>query len=93
MYEEASQVASNAVGSIRTVASFCAERKVMDLYHEKCRVPVRNGVREGLVRGFSYSISCIVLYSTSAFCFYIGAILARHGKATFGEILLVKTSV
>ncbi|KAE9460329.1 hypothetical protein C3L33_07767, partial [Rhododendron williamsianum] len=28
MYEEASQVASDAVGSIRTVASFCAEGKV-----------------------------------------------------------------
>ncbi|KAK9114166.1 hypothetical protein Syun_020963 [Stephania yunnanensis] len=27
MYEEASQVANNAVGSIRTVASFCAEKK------------------------------------------------------------------
>ncbi|KAK6932272.1 ABC transporter-like, ATP-binding domain [Dillenia turbinata] len=31
MYEEASQVANNAIGSSRTVASFCAEQKVMDL--------------------------------------------------------------
>lgn len=30
MYEEASQVANDAVSSIRTVASFCAEQKVMD---------------------------------------------------------------
>ncbi|MCI16475.1 ABC transporter B family member 9-like, partial [Trifolium medium] len=29
MYEEASQVATDAVSSIRTVASFCAESKVM----------------------------------------------------------------
>ncbi|KEH36681.1 ABC transporter B family protein [Medicago truncatula] len=28
MYEEASQVANDAVGSIRTVASFCAEQKM-----------------------------------------------------------------
>ncbi|KAJ1418721.1 P-loop containing nucleoside triphosphate hydrolase [Sesbania bispinosa] len=35
MYEEASQVANDAVGSIRTVASFCAEEKVMELYQEK----------------------------------------------------------
>ena len=31
MYEEASQVANDAVGSIRTVSSFFAEKKVMDL--------------------------------------------------------------
>uniref|UniRef100_A0A2N9G6V4 Uncharacterized protein n=1 Tax=Fagus sylvatica TaxID=28930 RepID=A0A2N9G6V4_FAGSY len=30
MYEEASQVANDAVGSIRTVASFCAEEKELD---------------------------------------------------------------
>ncbi|KAI5056796.1 hypothetical protein GOP47_0028614 [Adiantum capillus-veneris] len=35
MYEDASQVATDAVGSIRTVASFCAEDKVMSLYHDK----------------------------------------------------------
>ncbi|GKD89527.1 ABC transporter B family member 21-like protein [Tanacetum coccineum] len=32
MYEEASQIASDAVGSIRTVASFCAEEKLVIEY-------------------------------------------------------------
>ncbi|KAL6004059.1 ABC transporter B member 21 [Asimina triloba] len=36
MYEDASQVANDAVGSIRTVASFCAEDRVMELYQKKC---------------------------------------------------------
>ncbi|KAF3449845.1 hypothetical protein FNV43_RR05924 [Rhamnella rubrinervis] len=35
MYEEASQVANDAVGSIRTVASFCSESKVMEMYQKK----------------------------------------------------------
>ncbi|KAL0363526.1 UNVERIFIED_CONTAM: ABC transporter B family member 9, partial [Sesamum calycinum] len=35
MYEEASQVANDAVGSIRTVASFSAEDKVMKMYEAK----------------------------------------------------------
>ena len=30
MYEEATQVANDAVGNIRTVASFCAEKRIMD---------------------------------------------------------------
>ncbi|XXG76266.1 hypothetical protein AAC387_Pa08g0649 [Persea americana] len=44
MYEEASQVANDAVGSIRTVASFCAEDKVMELYKKKCEGPLKAGV-------------------------------------------------
>ncbi|KAK9934093.1 hypothetical protein M0R45_021250 [Rubus argutus] len=40
MYEDASQVATDAVGSIRTIASFCAEEKVIKLYQTKCEGPI-----------------------------------------------------
>ncbi|MCE0480778.1 hypothetical protein HAX54_037886 [Datura stramonium] len=48
MYEEASQIANDAVGSIRTVASFCAEKKVMDMYQKKCEGPMKQGVKIGI---------------------------------------------
>lgn len=89
MYEEASQVANDAVGSIRTVASFCAEKKVMDMYQQKCDAPMKQGVRLGLVSGAGFGFSFFALYCTNAFCFYIGAILVQHGKATFGEVFKV----
>ncbi|KAK7412535.1 hypothetical protein VNO78_03999 [Psophocarpus tetragonolobus] len=89
MYEEASQVANDAVGSIRTVASFCAESKVMDMYRKKCSGPEKQGVRLGLASGAGFGFSFIALYCTNAFCFYIGAILVQHGKATFGEVFKV----
>ena len=92
MYEEASQVANDAVGSIRTVASFCAEKKVMDMYQQKCDAPLKQGVRLGLVSGAGFGFSFFALYCTNAFCFYIGAILIQHGKATFGEVFKVNTS-
>lgn len=44
MYEQASQVAKDALGSIRTVASFSAEEKVMTLYSEKCSTPLTSGI-------------------------------------------------
>lgn len=88
-YEEASQVANDAVGGIRTVASFCSEKKVMDLYGEKCKAPQENGIRLGLVSGTGFGFSFLVLYCVNAFLFYIGAILVRHGKATFGEVFKV----
>lgn len=34
-YEEATQVAHDAVSSIRTVASFCAENRIMKAYYKK----------------------------------------------------------
>ncbi|KAJ7947232.1 ABC transporter B family protein [Quillaja saponaria] len=89
MYEEASQVANDAVSSIRTVASFCAEQKVMDLYQKKCDGPEKQGVRLGLVSGAGFGFSFFALYCTNAFCFYFGAYLVHHGKATFGEVFKV----
>ncbi|KAF3450533.1 hypothetical protein FNV43_RR06618 [Rhamnella rubrinervis] len=89
MYEEASQVANDAVGSIRTVASFCSESKVMEMYQKKCEAPVKQGVRSGLVSGAGFGLSFFALYCINGFLFYIGAVLEKHGKATFGEVFRV----
>lgn len=89
MYEEASQVANDAVSSIRTVASFCAEKKVMDMYEKKCELPMKTGVRLGLISGGGFGFSFFVLYCVNAFIFYIGAVLVEDDKATFGEVFKV----
>lgn len=89
MYEEANQVANDAVGSIRTVASYCAEEKMMDLYQQKCEGPKKHGVRFGPVSGAGFGFSFAVLFCTNAFCFYIGSLLVQKGKATFGELFKV----
>ncbi|KAG6429225.1 hypothetical protein SASPL_107270 [Salvia splendens] len=86
MYEEASQVANDAVGSIRTVASFCAEEKVMEMYRKKCEGPISIGIKQGLVSGVCFGISFALpnlIYATS---FYAGARLIEDGKVTFFEV-------
>ncbi|EOA15909.1 hypothetical protein CARUB_v10004001mg [Capsella rubella] len=88
-YEEASQVANDAVSSIRTVASFCAEGKVMDLYQQKCEGPKKNGVRLGLLSGAGFGFSFFFLYCINCVCFVSGAGLIQIGKATFGEVFKV----
>lgn len=90
MYEEASQVANDAVGSIRTVASFCAEEKVMDIYQKKCEAPRKFGVKQGMISGFSFGLGSSANYLATAFCFWIGARLIEHGKATFGDVFKVR---
>ena len=92
MYEEASQVATDAVGSIRTIASFCAEEKVMELYQRKCEGPIKTGIRRGLISGIGFGLSFFFLFSVYAGSFYAGARLVAAGKTTFSDVFRVSSS-
>ncbi|CAA6668878.1 unnamed protein product [Spirodela intermedia] len=89
MYEEASQVANDAVGSIRTVASFSAEEKVMELYKKKCEAPLKTGIRQGLVSGIGFGLSFFLLFCTYGTIFYAGAKFVEDGKTTFPDVFKV----
>ncbi|CAM0954127.1 unnamed protein product [Alopecurus aequalis] len=86
MYEEASQVATDAVGSIRTVASFCAEERVMTEYNQKCQASKSQGIRTGIVGGLGFGFSYMMLYATSALCYYVGAKFISQGNSSFGSV-------
>ncbi|KAK3404266.1 hypothetical protein EUGRSUZ_K00570 [Eucalyptus grandis] len=89
MYQEASQVATDAVGSIRTVASFCSEEKIMQLYARKCDGPIKAGIRLGLISGVGFGLSVFILFAVYGTCFYAGARLVQDGKITFSEVFRV----
>ncbi|XP_016647145.1 PREDICTED: ABC transporter B family member 4-like [Prunus mume] len=89
MYEDASQVANDAVGSIRTIASFCAEEKVIELYQKKCEGPIKTGIRRGLISGIGFGLSFFFLFSVYACSFYAGARLVAAGKTTFSDVFRV----
>ncbi|KAJ8898742.1 hypothetical protein K2173_004961 [Erythroxylum novogranatense] len=78
MYKEASQVASDAVASIRTVASFCAEENVMTLYE-----------RKWLLSGLGFGSSLFLLLSVYSATFYAAARLVHRGKITFENVFQV----
>ncbi|XBI65186.1 hypothetical protein VPH35_045100 [Triticum aestivum] len=89
MYEDASQVVAEAVGSIRTVASFCAEKRVITMYSKKCQATMKQGIRSGMVGGLGFSFSNLMLYLTYALCFYVGALFVHDGKSTFKDVFRV----
>lgn len=89
MYEQASQVANDAVSNIRTVASFCAEKRMMETYETKCKAPKKSGMIQGIISGAGFGFSFFVLYCTYALCFYVGARFMEQGKATFSEVFRV----
>ena len=90
-YEEASQIANDAVRSIRTVASFCAEDKFMELYRKKCEDPIKAGIRGGLINGLAFGFSLFWLLSFLASGFYAGARLVEAGKVPFSDVFRVLT--
>ena len=92
MYEDASQIATDAVGSIRTIASFCAEEKVIELYQKKCEGPIRTGIRRGLVTGIGFGLSFFLQFSVFALSLYTGGLLVAAGKTTFSDVFRVSLS-
>ncbi|KAG8077649.1 hypothetical protein GUJ93_ZPchr0007g4641 [Zizania palustris] len=89
LYEDASQVATDAVSSIRTVASFCSEKRVMAIYDKKCEASKNQGARTGIVGGLGFGFSFLMLYLTYGLCFYVGAQFVRHNKSNFGDVFKV----
>ncbi|KAF8086658.1 hypothetical protein N665_0615s0008 [Sinapis alba] len=88
-YEDASQVANDAVGSIRTVASFCAEEKVMLMYKKQCEGPIKDGIKQGFISGLGFGFSFFILFCVYAASFYAGARLVEAGRTTFNDVFQV----
>lgn len=89
LYEDASQVATDAISSIRTVASFGAEKRVMTIYNKKCEASKNQGVRTGMVGGIGFGFSFMMMYLTYGLCFYVGGQFVRHNKSTFADVFKV----
>lgn len=83
MYEETSQVAHEALSSIRTVASFCAEKNVLGFYQAKSMNCVKAGIRRALIGGLGMGVSYVVMYGSLGLSFWVGGRLVYSGKVTF----------
>ena len=90
MYEDASQVVAEAIGSIRTVASFCAEKRIITVYNQKCQASMKQGIRSGMVGGLGFSFSNLMVYLAYALCFYVGAQFVHDGKSNFQDVFRVR---
>ncbi|XP_020696967.1 ABC transporter B family member 11-like [Dendrobium catenatum] len=89
MYEEANQVANDALRNIRTVASFSAEEKIMELYNKRCKAPISAGIKHGSTSGLTFAVSFPLTFCINAAIFYAGARLINNGSITFGQVYQV----
>ncbi|GJS10761.1 ABC transporter B family member 21-like protein [Tanacetum coccineum] len=87
MYEEASQIASDAVGSIRTVTSFGAEEKLVIENSNECECPKKKGIQQGFISGIEFRFRLCYFNTLAAFAVYQSSSFAPDtGKAMSSDV-------
>lgn len=62
-YLKANMLAGEAVSNIRTVAAFCSEEKVLDLYGRELVEPSKRSFTRGQIAGIFYGVSQFFIFS------------------------------
>ncbi|KAK8520733.1 hypothetical protein V6N12_004661 [Hibiscus sabdariffa] len=63
-YLKANMLAGEAVSNIRTVAAFCAEEKILDIYARELIEPSKRSFNRGQIAGIFYGISQFFIFSS-----------------------------
>lgn len=86
-YLKANTLAGEAVGNIRTVAAFCSEEKVLDLYAKELVEPSRRSLKRGQIAGIFYGVSQFFIFSSYGLALWYGSVLMGQGLASFKSIM------
>lgn len=86
-YLKANMLAGEAVRNIRTVAAFCSEEKVIDLYSRELEAPSKQSFRRGQIAGIFYGISQCCLFSSYGLALWYGSVLMGKELASFKSIM------
>jgi ATP-binding cassette subfamily B (MDR/TAP) protein 1 len=89
LYERATQIATDSVSNIRTVAAFGAEARVVTLFDEALAGPLATARSIAIVGGASAAFGQIMATLPAAFSFYIGGLFIARGIMTFGDVMVV----
>ncbi|XP_078438546.1 ABC transporter B family member 2-like isoform X2 [Wolffia australiana] len=86
-YQKANMLAAEAVSNIRTVAAFCSEGKVIDLYSRELEEPARQSFRRGQAAGIFYGVSQFFIFSSYALVLWYGSYLMSKELASFKSVM------
>uniref|UniRef100_A0A1D1XWC8 ABC transporter B family member 2 n=1 Tax=Anthurium amnicola TaxID=1678845 RepID=A0A1D1XWC8_9ARAE len=86
-YLKANMLAAEAVSNIRTVAAFCSEEKVIDLYSQELEEPSKQSFRRGQAAGIFYGVSQFFIFASYALALWYGSVLMGKELASFKSIM------
>ncbi|DAZ97765.1 TPA: hypothetical protein N0F65_009045 [Lagenidium giganteum] len=85
----AGSLLSEAIGSIRTVASFSMEKAINTMYVGFINASKNADIKVGIIGGLSFGISQGTMFFNLAFLFYIGGKWISNGTITFENLFTV----
>ncbi|BAT99615.1 ABC transporter B family member 2 [Vigna angularis] len=86
-YLKANMLAGEAVSNIRTVAAFCSEEKVLDLYANELLDPSKRSFKRGQIAGIFYGVSQFFIFSSYGLALWYGSTLMEKELASFKSIM------
>uniref|UniRef100_A0A7N0TAH2 Uncharacterized protein n=1 Tax=Kalanchoe fedtschenkoi TaxID=63787 RepID=A0A7N0TAH2_KALFE len=86
-YLRANMLAGEAVGNIRTVAAFCSEDKILNLYARELVEPSRRSFIRGQIAGLLYGITQFFIFSAYGLALWYGSVLMGKEIASFKSIM------
>ena len=92
-YADAGSVAYEAIGLIRTVVSFGAQRLELERYNKLLDKAALVGIRSGRFNGVGMGLAMLIMFCTYGLAFWYGSELLRDGEIDPGDITTVFFSV
>ncbi|OIW10677.1 hypothetical protein TanjilG_16049 [Lupinus angustifolius] len=86
-YLKANMLAGEAVSNMRTVAAFCSEEKVLDLYANELVDPSKQSFQRGQIAGLFYGISQFFIFSSYGLALWYGSVLMEKELASFKSVM------
>eukprot|EP00257_Ricinus_communis_P020658 XP_015579937.1 ABC transporter B family member 2 [Ricinus communis] len=86
-YLKANMLAGEAVSNMRTVAAFCAEEKVLDLYSRELVEPSKRSFTRGQIAGIFYGVSQFFIFSSYGLALWYGSVLMEKELAGFKSVM------
>ncbi|KAL2642330.1 hypothetical protein R1flu_009917 [Riccia fluitans] len=82
-HEKATQVASEAVSNVRTVAAFCMEEYTMNVFNQHLKSPRKQSIVRAQRGGFLFGLSQALNHLATALCIWYLALTVKNQQAEF----------
>ncbi|OUM61959.1 hypothetical protein PIROE2DRAFT_54498 [Piromyces sp. E2] len=92
-YEDASQLACEAIVNIKTIFALNIENRFYEKYKQKLIEPDKRLMQRSIISSFGYGISSSVTFFTYAVGFYFGAKYVATNEYSFKQMMLVFASL
>ncbi|XP_047334182.1 ABC transporter B family member 1 [Impatiens glandulifera] len=88
-HAKATQLAGEAVSNMRTVAAFNSELKIVNLFRDNLKGPLRRCFWKGQIAGSGYGIAQFSLYASYALGLWYASWLVKNGISDFSKTIRV----